>query len=231
MIDRYSLAVTAAEVAAALGVDPFGFGRPVFNAFPASLLPVVTQNSKGLSHFYWGATPQWAKNKSIAERLINVRMETIQERASTRKALMRARCVAPADGFYVWKRISKKSMVPHRVMLKSKGVFAMAGFWEEFENETGETLHTFKIITCPPNAAVFALHDRMPAMLGAEQQATWLHPHSTEQQLLDALRPFPSEEMDSYAVSPRIQHNQPFDSTLINPVHPTDQHGNLTLFG
>lgn len=230
MIDRYSIAATASDLSVAMGVDPYGFDRPVFNAFPASLLPVVIQNSKGFSHFFWGLTPQWAKNKSIGEKLINVRVENILERASTRKALMRARCAVPADGFYVWKRLSKKSMVPYRVLLKSKSAFAMAGLWEEYENESDERFYTFKIITCAPNATVFPLHDRMPAILNAGQQAAWLHPDSTEQQLLDALRPFPSEDMDSYAVSPRIQKNQPYDSTLINPEHPTDQHGNLTLF-
>jgi len=230
MIDRYSLAASAADVSAALEVDPFGFERPVFNAFPASLLPVVMQNSKGLSHFFWGVEPQWAKNKPISEKLINVRAETVLERASTRKALMRARCAVPADGFYVWKRISKKSLVPHRVILKSKKVFALAGLWEEYENETGAAFHTFTLLTCPANATVFSLHDRMPVLLNPTQRAIWLHPDSSEQHLLDVLRPYPSAEMDSYPVSPRIQLNRPHDSTLINPEHPTDQFGNLTLF-
>jgi putative SOS response-associated peptidase YedK len=231
MIDRYSLAVAPAELAASLGVDALGFEKALFNAFPTRLLPVITQTSpKGLSHFYWGLEPQWAKNKPISEKLINVRVESLLERASTRKALMRYRCVVPADGFYVWKRVSRKSLVPYRVVMKSRKPFAMAGLWDEYENETGEAFHTFTLITGPPNAVVFPLHDRMPVMLTKTQSEIWLAADTSEQELLSALVPYPSEEMDAYPVSPRIQDNQPYDSSLILPAPPADQFGNLTLF-
>jgi putative SOS response-associated peptidase YedK len=231
MIDRYSLAVSPADLGSTLAVDPLGFEKSVFNAFPTRLLPVITQNSpKGLSHFYWGVEPQWAKNKPISEKLINVRVESLLERASTRKALMRYRCVVPADGFYVWKRLSKKSLVPYRVVMKNRKAFAMAGLWEEYENEEGATFHTFTVITGQPNAVVFPLHDRMPLVLSKSQCELWLATETSEKDLLDLLVPYPSEEMDSYPVSPRIQENQPYDSSLILPAPPADQFGNLTLF-
>ncbi len=231
MIDRYSLAVSPTDLGHELRVDPLGFDQAIFNAFPTRLLPVITQNSPtGFSHFYWGVEPQWAKNKPISEKLINVRVESLLERASTRKALMRYRCLVPADGFYVWKRVSKKSLVPYRVVMKTRKPFAIAGLWEEYDNEEGQAFHTFNIITGPPNAVVFPLHDRMPVVLSKTQGEIWLASESSEKQLLDLLTPYPSEEMDSYPVSPRIQENQPHDSSLILPVPPADQFGNLTLF-
>lgn len=231
MIDRYSLAVSPVDLGRAFKVDPFGFEKAVFNAFPTRLLPVITQQSpKGFSHFYWGIEPQWAKNKPISEKLINVRVESLLERAATRKALTRYRCIVPADGFYVWKRVSKKSLVPYRVAMNTKQPLAMAGLWEEYENEEGEAFHTFTIITGPPNAVVFPLHDRMPIVLTKAQCDVWLSNDSIEKDLLDMLTPYPSEEMDCYPVSPRIRENQPYDSTLILPAPPADQFGNLTLF-
>lgn len=231
MIDRYSLATSPAEVGRALAVDTLGFERPIFNAFPSQLLPVMTQQSPaGLSHFYWGVEPHWAKNKPISEKLINVRTESILERASTRKALMRYRCVVPADGFYVWKRFSKKSQVPYRVVLRGKVPFAMAGLWEEYENEAGEAFHTFTLLTCAANAVARPLHDRMPVILTPTQRQIWLSEKANERELLEVLTPPATDELDSYPVSPRIQDNRLYDATLIVPAPPADQFGNLTLF-
>lgn len=231
MIDRFSLAITPADAGPALGVDTLGYERAIFNAVPSQLLPVITHNSpKGFSHFYWGVEPHWGKNKPISEKLINVRVESILERAAMRKALMRYRCVVPADGFYLWKRISRKSLVPYRVVLKNRAPFVMAGLWEEYENEAGEAFHTFALITCAANEAVSPLHDRMPVILTKSQRDVWLSATATEKELLNVLMPYAAEEMDIYPVSPRIQENKPYDSTLIVPAPPADQFGNLTLF-
>jgi putative SOS response-associated peptidase YedK len=70
----------------------------------------------------------------------------------------------------------------------------------------------------------------MPLVLSKSQCELWLATETSEKDLLDLLVPYPSEEMDSYPVSPRIQENQPYDSSLILPAPPADQFGNLTLF-
>lgn len=52
----------------------------------------------------WGLIPSWAKDASIAAKLINARSETVEEKPSFREAFKRRRCIIPADGFYEWVR-------------------------------------------------------------------------------------------------------------------------------
>ena len=51
----------------------------------------------------------------------------------------------------------------------------MAGLWDEWTGKrNGERIKSCTIITCPPNEAIGALHDRMPVILAPEDWAKWL---------------------------------------------------------
>src|SRR5690606_9547141 len=96
-------------------VDVPDFFQPKYNAAPTQLLPLITSASpEGISTFYWGTSPEWSKNKTLSEKIINVRAELIQEKVSLRKSLMKGRCIVPADGFYAWKQAGKKTHIPYR---------------------------------------------------------------------------------------------------------------------
>jgi len=229
MIDRYSLAANADQLQAFFSVDPHGLGKPRYNAAPAQLLPVITLGSPGLSHFYWGTAPEWSKNKPIGEKIINTRIEQIVERPTIRKQLKKQRCIIPADGFYGWKKIGKKTAVPYRFELKPKGLFAMAGTWDEYDDEDGNMIHTFVLITVPSGASVMDISERMPAILTPEETVVWMNAESTEEQLLECLHPF-AGTLENFSVSPRIADVKADDATMIIPAPPADQFGNLTLF-
>lgn len=230
MFDRYSIAANAGQVEAFFGIDPHGLEKPRYNAAPAQLLPVITLGSKGLSHFYWGTAPEWSKNKPIGEKLINTRIEQIVERPTIRKQLKKSRCIIPADGFYGWKKIGKKTAVPYRFELKPRSLFAMAGTWEEYDDEEGNMIHTFLVITLPANGSVAEICERMPAILTKEDMEVWMNAEASDDEILACLHPF-SGKFESFSVSPRIADPRADDATMIRPAPPADQHGNLTLFG
>ena len=51
----------------------------------------------------------------------------------------------------------------------------MAGLWDEWnDKKTGERVRSCTIITCPPNALIGTLHDRMPVILAEQDWAKWL---------------------------------------------------------
>jgi putative SOS response-associated peptidase YedK len=230
MIERYSLAASPEQVGAHFSVDAHGYDKPHFNAAPSQLLPVITVKSEGLSHFYWGVAPQWARNKSIGEKIINVKREQILERPAMRKLLAKFRCAIPADGFYVWKKVGKKTSIPNRFELQNKGLFSIAGFWEEYDDENGEVFHTFSMITTPASKWVESTYDRMPAILDIDNHRKWLSPDADEAVLTAILDRSSSIVLNHYTVSPRINSPTNDDPTLIIPTPPADQFGNLTLF-
>ena len=229
MFDRYSIASSPSALAAAFSIDPHGFEKPRYNAAPAQLLPVITTGSAGLSHFYWGTAPEWAKNKSIGEKIINLRVEQIAERPAVKKQIRKYRCIVPADGFYGWKKVGKKTSIPHRFEPIPKALFPMAGVWEEYDDENGNMIHTFMIITVPANESVMGITERMPAILTAEESKRWLAELTSDEQLMECLHPF-NGKLESYPVSPRINDITVDNATLIQPTPPQDQFGNLTLF-
>ncbi|HEX8059617.1 MAG TPA: SOS response-associated peptidase [Cyclobacteriaceae bacterium] len=229
MIDRYSLTAAADKVGSFFSIDPHGLEIPFYSAAPAHLLPVVTLGSPGLSHFYWGTAPEWSKNKPIGEKIINIHAEQIGERPTLRKQLKKSRCIIPADGFYGWKKIGKKSAVPYRFELKPRAVFSIAGVWDEYDDEEGNMIHTFMMITVPSTESVAEISERMPAIMTQDETAVWMNSDSTEEQLLSCLHA--SEwKFESFSVSPRIADPNANDATMIIPVPPADQFGNLTLF-
>lgn len=229
MINRYSLSAVAEAVAQRFSVDPTPGYEPVFNAAPTQLLPVMTQESpNGMSFFYWGLPPVWAKDKPLGERLINTPAEQISEKPALRKKLHGHRCLIPADGFYLWKRIGKKAAVPYRFTFPDKGLFAIAGFWEEYEDENNVPHHTFSMITTEGAASVAGFAARMPAIIAVELESEWLKSES-EDLALSMLVPYPGE-LIHYSVSTLVNDPARNDKRVILPAPAADQFGNLTLF-
>ncbi|MBY0434893.1 MAG: SOS response-associated peptidase [Cyclobacteriaceae bacterium] len=229
MFSRYTLTLSADETAQQLGVGVPDAYSPSYNAAPSHLLPVVTNDSpKGLSFFYWGAPPAWANKKPLGEKIINTRAEAIAEKSVLKKKLREQRCIIPADGFYEWKRVAKRTTIPYRFTLKDKSLFAFAGLWEEYEDEQGEMHHTFSVITAAANQQHVAFNERMPVILTPDRAKQWLQ-NSAEDFLLSELRPF-SDELDFYSVSQQINSSEKNSRLLILPAPPADQYGNLTLF-
>lgn len=202
-----------------------------YNAAPTQLLPVITSATpSGFSFFYWGLVPDWSKNKAISTKLINARADTLAEKISFRTALHSRRCLVPADGFYEWKKVSKKSKIPYRFILNDQQPFAFAGLWEEYENVDEEIVHTFTIITTEANAVVKPIHDRMPVILTPENEKIWMNNDTTESELLNVLKPYDANEMGLYAVSSRVNNAANEGPELIDPAPAADQFGNYSLF-
>lgn len=232
MIDRYSIAASAQALAHRFSVDVPSHYKPYYNAGPAELLPVITQLSpEGVSFFFWGLVPEWAKAKTPAEKLINTKAEYILEKPALQKKLLAYRCIVPADGFYAWKKLGKKTSVPYRFFLKDQQLTSFAGLWEEYEDEHGDMHHTFSIITTRSTPIVVKVAERMPLMLTLDGERQWLNKETPIESLIQVMAaPYPADQMDSYTVSPKINAVGINDPSLLLPTAPADQFGNLTLF-
>lgn len=231
MIERFSIGVSAKQLATRFNVEEPSSFQSRYNIAPSQLVPLITQGGlRGFSFFYWGQPPGWTKNKTLAEKIINVRTEQIAERPTLKKSLKTNRCIIPADGFYSWKKVGKKSLIPWRFSLKDRNIFSIAGLWEEYDDEEGNNYHTFTILTIPSNEYILPVSERMPAMLLAEQEKSWLAPNVDENELMNLCAPLPSNMFDGFAVSPQLNTISFDRPSLLLPVPPTDQFGNLTLF-
>jgi putative SOS response-associated peptidase YedK len=231
MIDRFSIGVSAKQLATRFEAEEPAAYQARYNVAPSQLVPVIMATQlRGFSFFYWGQPPGWSKNKTLAEKIINVRVEQIGERPTLKKTLNKNRCIIPADGFYSWKKWGKKSLIPWRFCLKDKSLFSMPGLWEEYDDEEGNEFHTFTILTVTSNEFIFPVSDRMPVVFDKEQEKIWLNESSSEEELMKLLLSKPSALFDGFAVSPQLNSIEFDRPSLLLPVPPSDQYGNLTLF-
>ena len=72
---------------------------------------------------------------------------------------------------------------------------------------------SFTIITTQANPLLRPLHERMPVIIPAEEEQSWLSANSSELVAVKKLlKPYPRDEMEFYPVSPSV--NSP---TFDNP--------------
>jgi putative SOS response-associated peptidase YedK len=185
--------------------------KPRYNSAPSQDLAVISNQNPGeLSFYRWGLIPFWAKDKSIGNKLINAKAETIAEKPSFKNSLKRKRCLVLSDGFYEWKNINKKEKIPYRITLQDNGLFAMAGIWDNWKDEEGSVISSFAIITTTPNKLMENIHTRMPVILEQKAEKLWLNEDDSAL-LLSFLKPYPEKEMTAFPVSKLV--NSPFNDS------------------
>ncbi|MGP1308878.1 MAG: SOS response-associated peptidase [Phycisphaerales bacterium] len=172
--------------------------------------------SRELVALRWGFVPSWSKAPDDGPRPINARAETVATSGAFRSAFARRRCVIPASGFYEWRRIEgQRTKQPFAIVPTSDdGLFAFAGVWERW----GDDLETCAIITTAPNAVMKPIHDRMPAILGADAIDAWLDPDAPKDRLAEVLGPSDPAGMRAYPVSRHVNTPAHDDPRCLEPV-------------
>ena len=183
---------------------------PRFNIAPTQPVPVVrmtpqqAEPQRQFVFLYWGLVPSWADDPSVGNRMINARAETAADKPSFRTALRRRRCLIVADGFYEWQRLGQRRQ-PMFIHMRDDRPLAFAGLWESWEGADHSALESCTILTTEANDLVRPIHDRMPVILAPADYARWLDPAvQTPEPILPLLRPYPSEPMEAYPVSTRV---------------------------
>jgi len=221
MCGRFTLTVDPADLKEAFGdfIFPAQFA-PRYNIAPSQPVLAIPNDGKNKADFFlWGLIPSWAKDPTIANKLINARGETLAEKPSFRGSFKYKRCLIPADGFYEWKaEAGRKTKTPYFIHMKDRKPFAFAGLWDEWNSPDGNALRTCTIITTAPNALMADLHNRMPVILDKSQFGDWLNPMpQTAENLIHLLQPFPAEKMSAYPVSTLVNAPSNDRAELIAP--------------
>ena len=195
---------------------------PNYNIAPTHYHPVIlASDPKQLRLFRWGLIPPWAKDPSIASKMINARIETILKKPSFKNAVQYNRCLIPFDGFYEWQKRGKVK-IPYRITLLDEGIFAVAGIWEKWSSPSGELIHSFSVLTQKPNQLMSDIHDRMPAILLPEQEALWIDLELNTKDALAMIAPYPDNLLKAYTVSKRVNKVKENDADLLKAVKNND---------
>jgi putative SOS response-associated peptidase YedK len=230
MCGRYSLSLKGEKLEKRFNAKLLEKFKPRYNAAPSQNLPVITNlDPESIQFYQWGLVPYWSKDALIGNKLINARSETLFEKPSFQQSIRDRRCLIPADGFFEWKK-NGKTRTPHRIHLRNKKVFSMAGLWDSWEISAGKKLNSFTIITTKANSLIKELHERMPVILPPENEGSWLNEDLSREDIQALLIPFEAEQMDYYPVSTEINRVENDNLELIKPAESNPPGKSLPLF-
>lgn len=234
MYDRYTIYSTTESLKDALKVEdiPDRY-KPSYNAAPTQLLPIISnENRRGISFFHWGLMTKWSNNKtSISVKSINVTAKTAFQQTGYKNRIKLHRCIVPINGFYVWKRVSKKQRVPYYYFSTQFPILGISGLWEEFEDIDGTISHSYIIMTVPSSPSLIEFETQMPAILEPNDCVAWLGEDNLvehERLILSITKDHPA--LTFHSVSPSISQIDINSPALIDAVPASDQLGNYTLF-
>ncbi len=227
MCGRYTLAVPDPGAIR----DRFPIGGEIeprrrFNVAPGDDVLAVTSDRAGAPRgelLRWGLVPSWAESPDTGPKMINARLETVAERPAYRRAFERFRCLIIADGFYEWQRVTGGPKQPFHITVEGGGLFAFAGLWSIWHAPDDSTLRTCTIITRPANAAVSALHDRMPVILAPEAESAWLDTGTPANRLDAILTGLSAERTSLVAVSTAVNDARYDGPECLAPPRPDPQ--------
>lgn len=220
-----SLLAGAAELARRYGrkADLIGDFRPQYrvSAFTHTRYPIVTADEQ-IRLFSWGLVPFWTGASdeivTIRNRTVNARAETVFQKPPFRIPILRKRCLVPFSGFFTW-RHEQGRKVPFLVSVRELRVASLAGVFDSwYDRESDRTLTTYSIITTEANELMRRINNtsyRMPVILRPEEEARWLDPRLSQQQIAGLLRPFPAGELLSEVVREERLQQVPAPTALV----------------
>ncbi len=190
MCGRYSLHAHPEVIKLQFRLNALPPLQPRYNLAPAAEVLIV--RSEGASPARW----------QLGGRYHNLRADTVTQKPAWREAYRKRRCLMPASGFYEWQQRGARKQ-PYYARPAHGELFAMAGLWEG---------GTCAVITTEANAAMRAVHDRMPVLVAQADYAAWL---SGAEGLL---APAPEDALVLYPVGEAVNRAALDSPALIEPL-------------
>lgn len=200
-----------------------GGGRAELVMMHWELIPFYFKTFSELQFFRKGGLNPKTGKKDPPKNTLNAVGEEMLKKPTYRNAALKRRCLVLSSGFYEWRHFTppgstKDQAYPYYISLKEKEYFFMAGIWQPWtDQETGETMDTFSIVTTKANALMEQVHNkkkRMPCILSEDLAREWIRDGLTEARITEiATYQFPSEEMEAYTIEKQFRSSG-------DPTHP-----------
>lgn len=183
-----------------------------YHAFGLPELPAVCSDNKSVIRLLkWGLIPSWVKSGESADeirfRTFNARSETIASKPSFSSAFASKRCIIPVRGFFEWQHLGNRK-IPWYIYRADNDIMSLAGVWSEWtDNNTGEVLSTFSVVTTGANELMSEIHNskkRMPVVLERDAERLWLDLTSEKDEIIPLLKPYDSGVLKAHTISDLI---------------------------
>jgi putative SOS response-associated peptidase YedK len=172
-------------------------------------IPSYLRNWDAVLHFRRGGLNPRTGKKDIPHNTLNAIGEEVLNKPTFQHAALHRRCLILSSGFYEWRHFTpvggKDTAYPYFISCKEREYFFMAGIWNPWlDQETGEVVECFAILTTAANPKMACIHNkkkRMPVILPENQAAEWIREDLSRDRIA-ALASFavPEEIMQAYTI-------------------------------
>ncbi|MCX5872596.1 MAG: SOS response-associated peptidase [Deltaproteobacteria bacterium] len=238
MCGRFILLSSARELVEEFDLEEAPELVPRYNIAPSQEIAAITASPergphcRELTYLKWGLIPFWAKDPSIAHKLINARAETLDSKPAFKSSFRKRRILIPANGFFEWKKTVTGPKQPYLIGREEHVLFAFAGISDEWKNPSGEIVRTCAIITTDSNDLIKSIHDRMPVIVLKTDYALWLESKNTDSE--DFRKMLESHDIENLVitqVSPKVNKPDYDEPDCIEPVENFDSLADLYTQG
>ncbi|MGQ9621497.1 MAG: SOS response-associated peptidase [Bacteroidales bacterium] len=209
-------------------IDPDKY-RPsyYYHAFSIPELPVISSGSREwIELMNWGLIPSWIRDRENADEIrfktFNARAETIDVKPSFAGSFFSKRCIVPVRGFFEWQHAGGRK-IPWYIYRADGDIMSLAGLWSEWnDNDTGNIIKTFTVITTDANEMMARIHNtkkRMPVVLEKKSEEVWLDTGLKKDRVFRLLSPCADEILKAHTISSLIVRKDADKNTpdLIKP--------------
>ena len=166
-----------------------------------------------IEYAQWGLIPHWTRNqdeaKSICNKTLNARFESIREKPSFKSAFENGRGVLFVDGFYEHRHFNGRTY-PYFIQRSDRKQMALGCIYDEWEGTLQEPKGSFSIVTTKANDLMQFIHNnpnipepRMPLILNDEKLELWMRNEQiSESDQKGLFEPCASEILESHTVRP-----------------------------
>lgn len=145
-------------------------------------IPSYIRGLEALYHFRRGGLNPKTGKKDIPHNTLNAIGEEVLNKPTYQKAALERRCLVLSSGFYEWRHYTppggKDTAYPYYITCREREYFFMAGIWNPWiDQETGECIDSFAILTTAANPLMAAIHNkkkRMPLILPEAEACEWM---------------------------------------------------------
>ncbi len=210
MCGRFTQTISSSDIAKAFNLAHVPHLAPRYNIAPTqrvgTVLRSAPESEREFRWLRWGLIPHWAKERSIGNKLINAKAETVAQKPSFRRGFCHSRCLIIASGFYEWQQ-QENHKQPFYIQHIDSLPFALAGLWSIWQSPEVETIATCTIITTEANEIMQPIHKRMPVILEPNDYDLWLDPTVQKPELLQPLlHPYNSDKLKAYTVTTLVNN-------------------------
>lgn len=236
MCNRYTLhdreaALEAIAHALKHGLEPPDWTfNPRYNIGPGSIVPVIVDRAGAPAQvrpMVWGLIPFFDRDKEAKRPFTNATAEKARTSAAFRQAVVKRRCLLPANGYYEWQDVGGIKY-PHLFTLTGGSPFALAAIWEPATENIPDTV---ALLTTRPNAVAAAVHNRMPVVLPPELMPRWLGSDPLPDAEFEALTaPLPDALLADRPVSRFVSNSRNEGPQCLAPPEAPPSDPQLSLF-